>query len=79
MGDWKLIWGFNGYADGYGLDALPCWNVPANLVQLGLDGDDQTDDPDEQMRRWVELTDINRFDPNDITSGTALLFNIAGG
>ena len=71
MGDWKLIWGFEGYADGYGLNTEPCWNYTPDLADLGLNGNDVTDDPDVQMERWVALAALRRFDPKNITSGTA--------
>lgn len=37
VGDYKLMWGHEGFSDGYGSTVVPFWMVPENLKLIGLD------------------------------------------
>ena len=74
--EYKIMWGFEGYADGYGLDATLAENYPPNLIDLGLDPDDFDQSSEAQSQRLLDLIELRKMVPHDINSGSVRLFNL---
>ena len=86
VGDFKLIWGFEGTNDGWGENCTYIWRYRPNLEQLGLDADSLLKTEDVfigslakwQAEVWVKLLSQRRFDPADLSSGMTHFYNVIG-
>lgn len=88
VGDYKLIWGHEGYCDGWGIDVTNFWLVEEQCQYAGLEHC-PADSTAHRRRRGsynyspeeVEaqglISESKRFDVNDIESGLSHLYNIA--
>ena len=79
---YKIIWGYVGYADGYGLDGVPTQDSQESLdflkkldpVKFG-----EFNDSDEaSTERLMALLEATKIDITDKNSGAVRLYNLDG-